>query len=115
MFSRPNVKQLFEKYTLVRLYTDIVPAAYYAPEAHEGLTRKKQQTDAKANQTFQVEQFGDARLPLYVILEPTGNNGEFREVARYDEGKINSVEAFADFLRKNAGNGAAKATARANP
>ena len=87
MFSKSEVKELLLKYTLVQLYTDVVPPQF-------GVT-----TSAEENRRFQAETFGDSRLPLYVILEPLGD-GKFREVARYEEGKINKVEAFKDFLRK---------------
>jgi hypothetical protein len=55
-------------------------------------------------------------LPLYVILAPLPG-GEFREVSRYDEGRITNQEAFLRFLRQPlAANGsAAAAQAGLNP
>jgi hypothetical protein len=55
-------------------------------------------TTPNENKELQDKRFQDDRLPLYVILRPNGKDGE--EVARYDEGKINKVDAFAEFLRK---------------
>ena len=89
MFPRPEIKELMNRYTLVQLHTDRVPRKY------DGASP----TDADENKKFQQENFGDLQLPLYVIVEPLGN-GKFKEVARYNEGKINNVAAFADFLRK---------------
>ena len=61
-----------------------------------------QDAEAEANLKFQRDEFKDERLPLYVIVEPTEEGG-WREVARYDEGKINSKKGFMKFLRTNAG------------
>lgn len=97
MFSKPDVKDLLLKYTLVQLSTDVVPPKY------------EPTTSAKENQRFQIETFGDSRLPLYVILRPLGD-GKFQELARYEEGKINNVEAFKDFLRKPLENGGSLAS-----
>jgi hypothetical protein len=87
VFSKPAIKQLFSQYELVQLYTDKVP------------TQFEPTTGAAENRALQNERFGTAQLPLYVILKPTGNGG-FQEVARYDEGKINNVQAFIQFLQK---------------
>ena len=88
MFSRSPIKALLSKYTLVQLYTDMVPP-------HYGST-----TSADENRLFQSERFGSAQLPLYVILKPLGA-GNYEELGRYEEGKINHVSAFADFLRQH--------------
>jgi hypothetical protein len=71
----------------VQLYTDKVPA-YYQPT-----------TSAEENRKLLNDKFGTAQLPTYVILKPLGN-GEYQEISRYEEGKINNVEAFLEFLRK---------------
>ncbi len=55
-------------------------------------------TSAAENRKYQQDRFGDARLPLYVILKPDGGDGQ--EISRYDEGKINSVEEFVNFLKQ---------------
>jgi hypothetical protein len=87
VFSQPRVKQLLTQYTLVQLYTDTVP-----PEFQQFGT-------AEQNRRLQQERFQTAQLPLYVILEPQPG-GDFKEVDRYIEGKINNVEAFVGFLRE---------------
>jgi hypothetical protein len=101
VFSKPAIKALLQQYVLVQLYTDVIHRKF----------QDRSPTTAAENLELLDQRFGSRQLPLYVIVEPT-ESGEFREVARYDEGKINNVEAFADFLRRNAGNGA-KATAQA--
>jgi hypothetical protein len=78
---------LLNRYTLVQLYTDRVPP-YFQPT-----------TSAQENKTLQIDGFGTAQLPLYVILKPLGD-GKYQEVDRYLEGKINDVDAFMNFLRK---------------
>ena len=86
MFSRPFIKDLLSRYTLVQLYTDRVPPQF------------EPTTSAEENRTFLSEKFGTAQLPLYVIVKPL-ENGKYEEIGRYDEGKINNVSAFAQFLR----------------
>ncbi len=87
MFSKSTIKQLLNQYELVQLYTDKVPSQF------------EPTTTAEENREFQNKRFGTAQLPLYVILKPAGS-GKFQEVARYDEGKINNVAAFMEFLEK---------------
>jgi hypothetical protein len=72
----------------VELYTDVVPPRYQPT------------TTARENRAFLSEKFGTAQLPLYVIVKPLGQ-GKYEEVDRYDEGKINNITAFAEFLRKH--------------
>ena len=86
MFSKPIVKDLFSRYTLVRLYGDYLPAGYSAkPSAEE-------------NSAFQATTFGTNQRPFYVILQPL-QDGKFSVVASYDEGYIRDVPAFIEFLR----------------
>jgi hypothetical protein len=88
VFSQPNVKKLLTEYTLVQLYTDVIPERYQPT------------TSAEENKEFQKTRFGDAQLPLYVILKPLGQ-GNFEVVGdKYDEGKINNVDGFIQFLKK---------------
>jgi thiol:disulfide interchange protein DsbD len=100
VFTKPTVKELLLKYTLVQLYTDKVKQKLYTEEELQefGTSVARQKEEAAANRKFQGERFNDTRLPLYVILQPLGD-GKFREVARYDEGKINDPAAFVRFLR----------------
>jgi hypothetical protein len=75
----------------------------------------RRETDALANLEFQRATFDDERLPLYVILDPLPD-GKINVVGRYDEGKINSESAFAQFLRKplEGNGGGLRAEARRN-
>ena len=93
VFPRPAVRELLKKYTLVSLYTDEVPAAYYPTPA----TRNQRREDAAANLGFQRALFGTEQLPLYVVLDPQVS-GAVKVVAVYDEGKINDVPRFTEFL-----------------
>src|SRR5689334_8271812 len=86
MFSKPLIKDLLSRYTLVQLYTDRVPPQF------------EPTTSADENRRFQAEKFGTAQLPLYVIVKPL-QAGQYTETGRYDEGKINNISAFAEFLR----------------
>jgi hypothetical protein len=85
VFSKPIIKDLFSRYTLVRLYSDYLPAGYPPnPSAEE-------------NSAFQAT-FGNNQRPFYVILQPL-QDGKFSVVASYDEGYIRDVPAFIDFLK----------------
>ncbi len=84
MFSRPEIKQLLDQYVVVQLYTDKVPPKIQQPA-----------TSAEENRDLLMNRFESAQLPLYVIL-----NANDQEIVRYEEGKINNVEAFAEFLQK---------------
>jgi thiol:disulfide interchange protein DsbD len=95
VFPKPKVHELLAKYTLVQMYTDEVPVAFYA-DPPERLTRK---LEAAANLKFQEGVFGTQQLPLYVILEPLASGG-VKVVGVYDEGKINDVPRFVEFLKK---------------
>jgi thiol:disulfide interchange protein DsbD len=112
VFSKPDIKALFKPFTLVQLYTDEVPDEFYSSELRAQFAGKtsRQQLDARqVNLPFQREVFGTEQLPLYVILEPLPD-GKIRVVARYDEGKINDVDGFAQFLKTPfAANGGAQA------
>ncbi len=101
MFSRPDIKPLFQPYLFVQLYTDIVPDEFYAPEvrAKFGSSVERQEADAKdVNFEFLRKVFNNAQLPLYVILEPRLED-QVDVIAVYSEGLINNVNQFAEFLR----------------
>ncbi len=103
VFSRSNIQTLFHPYSLVQMFTDKVPDKYYAADLRSSFTNtNRQQEDARANLEFQNEVFQNQQLPLYVILEPLPD-GTIRVVDKYEEGKINNVEAFAQFLKKPVG------------
>jgi hypothetical protein len=90
VFSKPEIRQLLDQYVIVQLYTDKVPPKIQQPA-----------TSAETNRDLLMNRFESAQLPLYVIV-----NAEDIELARYDEGKINNVDAFAEFLRKSLTTGA---------
>jgi hypothetical protein len=96
VFSQPQVKELLERYVLVQLYTDGVPAG------------REQPIGPKEAAAYELKRFDENRLPLYGILEPDG--GEGRVVGKYTEGKINDVEGFKRFLRQHLGESAAVAS-----
>jgi thiol:disulfide interchange protein DsbD len=101
VFTRSEIESLFRPYNLVQLYTDVVPDKFYSSEVSNRFRggAERQQEDALTNLAFQREAFGTEQLPLYVILRPHAD-GRIEVVDRYDEGKINDVNAFAQFLRK---------------
>lgn len=101
VFPKSNVKDLLKQYSLVALYTDVVPDKFYPPEiqAKFGNSTTKQREDADANLKFQREKFDTEQLPLYVILEPLPG-GSYRVVNTYDEGRILNQSAFLEFLSK---------------
>ncbi len=97
VFSKSQIHELFEPYIVVKLYTDTVPAKYYASDLHPDAARSE--SDAKqVNLVFQKRVFDDERLPLYAVLEPQLDN-TIRIVGVYDEGRINNEAIFAQFLR----------------
>jgi hypothetical protein len=116
VFSKPEFQELFKAYKLVQLYTDQVPDRYYAPALREkfGGDTRRQDADGAANADFQKAAFGDAKLPLYVILEPQAD-GKVKIVDVYDEGKINDEQAFAEFLKNPYSREAAEFRSQAAP
>jgi thiol:disulfide interchange protein DsbD len=101
VFTKSQIHPLFEPYIFVKLYTDTVPAKYYAPDLQAELARDpgRNKRDAEAvNLAFQKAVFNTEQLPLYVILEPQLND-TIRIVGVYDEGRINNEVVFAEFLK----------------
>ncbi len=51
---------------------------------------------------LQFDVFGTEQLPLYVLLKPEAGpqGGPVKILGVYDEGKINRVEDFIQFLQK---------------
>lgn len=76
IFSRPDIQELFSNYVLIRLFTDGQGDKY---------TR---------NRDLQLKRFGTVALPLYAILNSSGDN-----VAALS-GLTRSPEKFASFLRE---------------
>ncbi len=101
VFKLPEIEELFRKYNLVRLYTDKVPDEYYPTAVRSRFhgSTVRQRGDAELNREFQGHAFGSIQLPLYVVLKPTAE-GPVEVVGVYNEGKINNVGAFAEFLKQ---------------
>jgi len=113
VFTKPYIRELFEPYTIVKLFADKVPSYYYSREQRSsfGSSAAREKADAEVNLKFQKDMFNDnQQLPLYVILEPQ-LDGRIRVVGVYDEGRINNETAFAKFLEI----APEKALAEANP
>jgi thiol:disulfide interchange protein DsbD len=75
MFPEPEVAEALKKFVRVRLYTDGGPRG-------------------QENQDFQVARFGDAALPLYVIM-----SADDKELARF-AGMTRDVKSYLDFLQR---------------
>jgi len=73
VFIKPEIKERFEQMTLVQLYTDGGP-------------------NHKENQIYEIERFGTAALPYYVILSPND------EVISTFPGMTRNINDFIDFL-----------------
>ncbi|MEC9007323.1 MAG: cytochrome c biogenesis protein CcdA [Candidatus Neomarinimicrobiota bacterium] len=73
VFIKPEIKERFEKMTLVQLYTDGGP-------------------NHKQNQEYEIDRFGTAALPFYVILSPEN------EVISTFPGMTRKLDDFIDFL-----------------
>jgi hypothetical protein len=102
VFSKPEVSELLNKYTLVELYTDAVPSRYQPT------------TSADDNRELLNEKFKTGQLPFYAILKPAGQ-GKYEVIATYKEGKINDVGGFTRFLQNpllSQGGGLAQAAAK---
>jgi thiol:disulfide interchange protein len=95
VFVKENVKELFQKYHLVQLYTDWVPEPFYESPPD----REDRENHASAVKKFQQKGFGTSQLPLYVILKPLPD-GKIERVGVYAEGKINDEAGFVAFLKK---------------
>jgi thiol:disulfide interchange protein DsbD len=100
VFTKSDIRNLFNRYKLVRLYTDKVPDEFYSPQlrAAFGSSTARQKGDAETNEWFQKTALNDIKLPLYVILDPRPD-GKVEVVGKYDAGKINSDSEFAQFLK----------------
>ena len=75
VFENPEVIDLFEQYTLIRLYTD-------------------GGKNARKYQQMEVDRFGTAALPYYVLLTP--DNKEISSFSGMDP----DVNKFVNFLKK---------------
>jgi len=103
VFTLPAIRDEFENFEKVQLYTDEVPANVYS--ADPGQTAREK--EATANGDFQTKTFGDAALPLYAVLVPlpdgklklVGGNFDGKDNHPF-EGKINSPNKFSTWLKE---------------
>jgi thioredoxin-related protein len=94
VFTKPEVKDLFKQFVRVQLYTDEVPKSSYKEAPDDA----KREADAEVNQKFQKTVFKTEQLPLYAIIK-AAEGGQFEIVGAYDEGRINKVDKFLEFLK----------------
>jgi thiol:disulfide interchange protein DsbD len=95
VFSRPEFQALFQKFEIVQLYTDEVPAEAYAADPGTGA----RVDEAERNKNFQQAVFGDIALPLYAVFVPQPD-GKVKLLG-IREGKINEPAAFAAWLKES--------------
>jgi thiol:disulfide interchange protein len=95
VFTREDVRKLYQDYWLVQQYTDEVRPEFYS----QSVDKDRREEEAEANLNFQKDRFGDIQLPLYVVIEVLPDKLMLR--GKYDEGKINDVTKFLEFLRKS--------------
>ncbi len=96
VFSRPDIQHLLKPYTVVQLYTDIVPKEFYLPELVKDLARCEDDA-VEVNRAFERALFDSIELPLYAVLEVRADKVYL--VGGYDESRIQNPTAFAEFLR----------------
>lgn len=98
ILSLPEARKALQKYVLVMLYVDVVPAEFFS----EKPTEEQQETEGTANYRFEGKAFGVAQIPLYVVVKPVAK-GKFETVAFYREGRIKKKGAFLKFLHNQTG------------
>lgn len=94
VFPKPEVAALLKQFALVQLFTDEVPGNFYASAP----SLADRNAEGAANFAFQDRLFGTSQLPLYVVLVPSAD-GSVAVRGVYDEGKINDVPGFVEFLK----------------
>jgi len=102
VFTQPAIRDEFENFERVQLYTDEVPAVSYSTDPGQAA----REAESEVNRTFQVNVFGDIALPLYAVLVPlpdgkfkiVGGTFKGKDNVPY-EGKINSPGNFAAWLK----------------
>lgn len=97
VFTKTNIALRFEEYIVVKMYTDTIPAAYYAKELQSDVGQRAEQDAKGVNLAFQKKVFGTEELPLYVIIEPQ-RDGKIRIVGRYNKARIDDEADFAKWL-----------------
>jgi thiol:disulfide interchange protein DsbD len=96
VFPQAKVNEQLQEFERVQLYTDEVPADLYATAPG----RETREAEATRNDDFKYNVFKDQRLPLYAVLVPTPTtDGKVKVLGVYPEGKINSPDKFAKWLK----------------
>ena len=93
-FNQPAVRKLLSRYELVSLHIDAVPGEFYerAPNNDD------MGSDAEANLKFETEILQTVASPLYVVLDPVGEN-RVCIVGVFDVGLFRDTGLFVEFLR----------------
>ncbi|MFM7150290.1 MAG: protein-disulfide reductase DsbD family protein, partial [Gemmataceae bacterium] len=86
IFTRPEVGAALREHVLLKLYTDFQPAGVDQVPTVEAASRMRE------------ELFSTVALPLYVLIRPKGDS--FEIVRKDEQGLIENVPGFIDFLRK---------------
>jgi thiol:disulfide interchange protein DsbD len=102
VFSRPDVRKELGAFVLVQLYTDVVPDPNLKPdESH---------AQAERNMKWQSNTFGEASLPMYIVLDPSGALTPISEDGKLEgavkgraSGTINNVKDFLQMLARAQG------------
>ncbi|MFT3879005.1 MAG: cytochrome c biogenesis protein CcdA [Gemmatales bacterium] len=101
IFSKNDIRAEFQKYTLLKLYTDVVPFEFYPTDKLDATTPVEQEKDGEANRLFEKNRFNTTELPFYVIVEPDGD--DFKIIARNSVGLIRDKDEFLKYLKDNTG------------
>ncbi|MCE9563157.1 MAG: hypothetical protein K8U57_14030 [Planctomycetes bacterium] len=95
VFPQAKVNDLLDQFERVQLYCDEVPSNLFTTDP----SKSARIDEARANDDFKFEVFRDQRLPLYAVFLPTAD-GKVKLLGKYDEGKINSPDKFAAWLKE---------------
>jgi len=96
VFSKDEVKAAFKPFVRVQLYSDEIPAKFYGKAPDDDV----REDHAAINRRFQKAVFKTEQLPLYAVVKPLGD-GKFDVVGTYNEGKINHIDKFIEFLKNS--------------
>ncbi len=95
VFPQAKVNELLDQFERVQMYTDEVPTNLFTTDPG----KDAREDEARANDDFKFDVFKDQRLPLYAVLQPMAD-GKVKVLGKYDEGKINSPDKFAAWLKE---------------
>jgi thiol:disulfide interchange protein DsbD len=95
VFPRPAIREEFQHFERVKMYTDFVPADAYKMDPGS----KTRDAEAQANSDFQLAVLKNIKLPTYAVFMPLPD-GKVKLLGVYDEGKINDPAQFVEFLKQ---------------